>query len=104
MKEKNIKWRHAHLKKTEQLFANDMCVIVDNFVEMGDFSVFQKVKRKKYKWFLDKICRKQNSKMKKYQFSQQKGAENWPDEYFSEKQGIMHSYWKKSGIFIWPVI
>ena len=47
MKEKNIKWRHAHLKKTEQLFANDMRVIVDNFVEMGDFSVFQKVKRKK---------------------------------------------------------
>lgn len=47
MKEKNIKWRHSNLKKTEQLFVNDMCVIVDNFVEMGDFSVFQKVKRKK---------------------------------------------------------
>ena len=26
---------------------HDTCVIVDNFVEMGDFSVFQKVKRKK---------------------------------------------------------
>ena len=54
----------------------DTGVIVDNFVEMGDFSVSQKVKRKKYKCFSDKICRKQNSKMKKYQFSQQKGDEN----------------------------
>ena len=57
---------------TPNYIKHDTCVIVDNFVEMGDFSknlLFLFVDRKKEK---GKNCKTRNANLKKYLVSQSK--------------------------------